>query len=48
MPSDLPMPKPESQGGWVHTDTQIDLYAKTKLLAREMRREPTIAENHLW
>lgn len=48
MPSDLPMPEPESQGGWVHTDTQIDFYAKTKLLAREMRREPTVAENHLW
>src|SRR4051812_15603413 len=48
MPSDSSPTEPASQGGWVHTDTPIDLYAKTKLLAREMRREPTGAENHLW
>jgi very-short-patch-repair endonuclease len=48
MPSDSPSPKHASQGGWIHTDTSIDLYAKTKLLAREMRGEPTAAENHLW
>ena len=31
-----------------HTNTPNSLYKNTKLLAREMRREPTIAENHLW
>ena len=33
---------------WAHTHTPKDLYDKTKFLAREMRSNPTPAENHLW
>ncbi len=35
--------------GWAHTyRVDSDLYRKIKPLAREMRTEPTAAENHLW
>jgi very-short-patch-repair endonuclease len=33
---------------WAHTNTPKDIYEKTKFLAREMRSNPTAAENHLW
>jgi len=40
--------KGEKTRRWAHTNTPKDIYKNTKLLAREMRREPTAAENHLW
>jgi very-short-patch-repair endonuclease len=40
--------KDEPTHSWAHTNTPKDIYKNTKLLAREMRREPTAAENHLW
>ncbi|MCA0458080.1 MAG: DUF559 domain-containing protein [Chloroflexi bacterium] len=39
---------PSPQNGWVHTHTAKEIYDKTKILAREMRSQPTPAENHLW
>src|SRR5690349_2542855 len=36
------------QNGWIHTHTLKEVYDKTKFLAREMRANPTPAENHLW
>ena len=47
MPSDSPE-KHDKTRGWAPTNTPKDIYKNTKLLAREMRREPTAAENHLW
>ena len=34
--------------GWPHTHTSTDLYGKLMTAAREMRKEPTPAENALW
>ena len=33
---------------WAHTNTAKAIYDKTKVLSRDMRRESTPAEKHLW
>src|SRR5690349_761139 len=48
MPSVSPESKSASLVPRSHTNTPNELYKSTKMLAREMRREPTVAENHLW
>jgi very-short-patch-repair endonuclease len=40
--------KAEKPHSWAHTNTPKEIYDKTKLLSREMRSNPTAAENHLW
>ena len=47
MSADLPE-KEEKEHSWAHTNTPKAIYQKTKPLAREMRSNPTPAENHLW
>lgn len=42
---DLERGKPD---GWKHTHTKPSHYGKTKQLAREMRKNPTPAEEVLW
>jgi len=34
--------------GWAHTNTPPEIYSTTKMLAREMRSDPTPAEEKLW
>ena len=38
----------DSTRRWARTNTPKAIYDKTKLLSREMRSNPTAAENHLW
>ncbi len=38
----------EKEHSWAHTNAPKAIYEKTKFLAREMRTNPTPAENHLW
>ncbi len=45
MSADSPEEKAHS---WAHTNVPKAIYEKTKFLAREMRTNPTTAENHLW
>src|SRR5258708_2856058 len=47
MPTDSPETE-DSTRRWAHTNTPKAIYDKTKLLSREMRSNPTAAENHLW
>jgi very-short-patch-repair endonuclease len=37
-----------NEPGWIHTHTPRDLYEKIKPLARQMRSDPTPAEDALW
>ena len=40
--------KEDNTRRWARTNTPKEIYDKTKLLSREMRSNPTLAENHLW